>query len=278
MPPGSPALLAGRHPEGRPRQALQRLVPRSEQPPAVPDRRPGALRELRALSAPGPAGRLHTGAWWELDTWNPRCDPRIPLRDRELLATTECSPGSARLPWVRDAIKWHLLGAQLQSGALTWTTIAANRILSLLRFDRCGGFPRLGTLTRGQDRPLPQKEAGRSRCLNDGDLIQFQQSSPPDGGTPCTAREGRTVTVRSPGAALSAISACRASRLICCSASFSGAGAAAGEPGVPPGRGGGRTPPDRGPRIPHRGGRSHGAGDGRMGCADPDSDPRRVEL
>jgi len=79
--------------------------------------------------------RLHSGVWWELDTWNPRCDPRIPLRDREPLATTGCSPGSARLPWVRDAIKWHL-GTQLQSGALTWTTIAANRILSLLRFDR----------------------------------------------------------------------------------------------------------------------------------------------
>ena len=79
--------------------------------------------------------RLHPGAWWELDAWNPRCDPRIPLRDREPLATTGCSPGSARLPWVRDAIKWHL-GTQLQSGALTWTTIAANRILSLLRLDR----------------------------------------------------------------------------------------------------------------------------------------------
>lgn len=79
--------------------------------------------------------RLHPGAWWELDTWNPRCDPRIPLREREPLATTGCSPGTARLSWVREAIKWYF-GIQLQSGALTWTTIAANHILSLLRFDR----------------------------------------------------------------------------------------------------------------------------------------------
>jgi hypothetical protein len=29
------------------------------------------------------AARLHDGAWWELDSWHPRCDPRIPLRPRE---------------------------------------------------------------------------------------------------------------------------------------------------------------------------------------------------
>jgi hypothetical protein len=99
--------------------------------------------------------RLHTGAWWELDVWNPRCDPRIPLRDREPLATTGCSPGAARLPWVRDAVKWHL-GTQLQSGALTWTTIAASRILSLLRFDRWLGTVDDATAVAGD----PSRAAG----------------------------------------------------------------------------------------------------------------------
>jgi len=81
------------------------------------------------------AARLHDGAWWELDTWHPRCDPRIPLREREPMRSVGCSPGDARLPWVRDALKWHL-GMLLESGTLTWSTLSGQRSSALLRFAR----------------------------------------------------------------------------------------------------------------------------------------------
>jgi Phage integrase family len=79
--------------------------------------------------------RLHDGPWWALDTWHPRCDPRIPLRDREPAAYEGCSPGRAQIPWVRDAAKW-MLGTMLESGTLTWGTIIGRYALSLVRFDR----------------------------------------------------------------------------------------------------------------------------------------------
>lgn len=81
------------------------------------------------------AARLHDGAWWELDTWHPRCDPRIPLRPREPGRSVGCSPGEARIPWVRNAIKWHL-SVLLESGALTWSTLTNQRSQALLRFAR----------------------------------------------------------------------------------------------------------------------------------------------
>jgi integrase len=81
------------------------------------------------------AARLHDGAWWELDTWHPRCDPRIPLREREPMRSVGCSPGDARLPWVRNALKWHL-GMLLESGTLTWSTLSGQRSSALLRFAR----------------------------------------------------------------------------------------------------------------------------------------------
>jgi hypothetical protein len=34
----------------------------------------------------------HEGPWWQLDDWHPRCDPRIPLIDREPVANYGCSP------------------------------------------------------------------------------------------------------------------------------------------------------------------------------------------
>ncbi len=81
------------------------------------------------------AARLHDGAWRELDTWHPRCDPRIPLRPREPSRSVGCSPGQARIPWVRNAIKWHL-SVLLESGALTWSTLTNQRSQALLRFAR----------------------------------------------------------------------------------------------------------------------------------------------
>ena len=68
--------------------------------------------------------------WWALDTWTPRCDPRIPLRDREPHADQACRPGRLQIPWLRAAVKWHL-GTVLEAGILSWTTIGHDRLCGL---------------------------------------------------------------------------------------------------------------------------------------------------
>lgn len=47
----------------------------------------------------------HDGPWWQLDFWHPRCDPRIPLTDREPVANYGCSPGDIQVPRLRAAVK-----------------------------------------------------------------------------------------------------------------------------------------------------------------------------
>lgn len=103
--------------------------------PAVAGGRRARLERLLGYPRLALAAHLHDGAWWELDTWHPRCDPRIPLRVREPCRSVGCSPGDARLPWVKNALKWHL-GVLLESGTLTWSTLAGQRSPSLLRFAR----------------------------------------------------------------------------------------------------------------------------------------------
>jgi hypothetical protein len=103
--------------------------------PAAAGGRRARLERLLGYPRLALAARLHDGAWWELDNWHPRCDPRIPLRAREPCRSVGCSPGEARLPWVRNAIKWHL-GMLLESGTLTWSTMAGQRSPALLRFSR----------------------------------------------------------------------------------------------------------------------------------------------
>lgn len=77
----------------------------------------------------------HDGLWWQLDDWHPRCDPRIPLTNREPVANYGCSPGQISQPWLRAAVKWHL-GTMLESGALRWTSVSQERMPSLRRFDK----------------------------------------------------------------------------------------------------------------------------------------------
>jgi Phage integrase family len=104
----------------------------------LPAEKDGSRRRLgRLLGYPrlALAARLHDGPWWELDTWHPRCDPRIPLRPREPSRSVGCSPGEVRIPWARDAIKWHL-SVLLESGTLTWSTLVNQRSQALLRFAR----------------------------------------------------------------------------------------------------------------------------------------------
>lgn len=93
-------------------------------------------RVRRSLGYPRLAliARLHNGPWWEMDFWLPRCDPRIPVREREPKADNGCFVGEMNIPWVRDAGKW-VFGNLLTSGALTWSTVR-QRVHSLLRFSR----------------------------------------------------------------------------------------------------------------------------------------------
>ncbi len=79
--------------------------------------------------------RCSPDPWWSLDEWHPRCDPRIPITDREPQANYGCSPGLISTSWLREATKWHL-GTQLQAGTLRWTTVSLERLPCLRRFDR----------------------------------------------------------------------------------------------------------------------------------------------
>jgi hypothetical protein len=79
--------------------------------------------------------RCHDGPWWQLDEWNPRCDPRIPLSKREPLANYGCAPGQITVPWLRAAAKWYL-GTNLEAGTLRWTTVSQERLPCLRRFDK----------------------------------------------------------------------------------------------------------------------------------------------
>lgn len=77
----------------------------------------------------------HDGHWWELDYWHPRCDPRIPLGEREPMGHYGCSPSLIERRWLREAVKWHL-GTMLEAGTLRWTSVSQEKLRCLHRFDR----------------------------------------------------------------------------------------------------------------------------------------------
>src|SRR6266568_7460450 len=93
------------------------------------------LRVIFRFARQALIARCADGPWWSLDYWHPRCDPRIPLAEREPVANYGCSPGKIALPWLREAVKRHL-GTMLESGALRWTTVSQERITCVTRFDR----------------------------------------------------------------------------------------------------------------------------------------------
>jgi hypothetical protein len=101
----------------------------------VPRHARSRLRVIFRFTRQALIARCHNGSWWEMDYWHPRCDPRIPIGEREPLANYGCSPGQITVPWLREAIKWHL-GTALESGALRWTTASQERLPCLMRFDR----------------------------------------------------------------------------------------------------------------------------------------------
>ncbi|MFD7846800.1 tyrosine-type recombinase/integrase [Nocardia sp. NPDC059764] len=103
------------------------------------ERRPGRvgdrLRTVFGYARLALIARLSDEPWWQMDTWAPRCDPRIPLRDREPRRSEGCRPGAAEIPWLRAGFKWYL-GTTLEAGTLSWSTISGDRVLSFVRFDR----------------------------------------------------------------------------------------------------------------------------------------------
>src|SRR5579859_582844 len=102
----------------------KRLAPVSAQP---------RLRVVFRFARLALIAACHDGLWWELDDWNPRCDPRIPLSKREPLANYGCSPGAINQSWLRAAAKWYL-GTMLEAGTLRWTTVSQERLNCLRRF------------------------------------------------------------------------------------------------------------------------------------------------
>jgi integrase len=65
--------------------------------------------------------RITTAPWWHLDIWTPRCDPRIPIREKEprdLSAIHWPSEPSSLWP----AAKWQL-STQMSTGGLGWSTV-----------------------------------------------------------------------------------------------------------------------------------------------------------
>lgn len=93
----------------------------------------GRLRAVFRVARLALIAHCHDGYWWELDEWYPRCDPRIPLSTREP-RNSRISPGRIRHPWLRAAVKWHLLGTRLEAGTLRWSTLGQARLM--IRLDR----------------------------------------------------------------------------------------------------------------------------------------------
>jgi len=67
-----------------------------------------------------------TGEWWRTDVWEPRRDPRIPVREHEPLGNARLRFGAIGQPWLREAIKWFFACA-LERGVLAWTSLPGYR-------------------------------------------------------------------------------------------------------------------------------------------------------
>lgn len=63
-----------------------------------------------------------TGEWWRSDRWDPRRDPRIPLRDHEALGSSTLNFVGVPQPWLKEAIKWYF-AVSLEAGNLVWSSL-----------------------------------------------------------------------------------------------------------------------------------------------------------
>lgn len=66
------------------------------------------------------------GEWWRTDLWEPRRDPRIPVREHESLGNARLRFAEIVQPWLREAIKWFFASA-LERGVLAWTSLPGYR-------------------------------------------------------------------------------------------------------------------------------------------------------
>lgn len=66
------------------------------------------------------------GEWWRANVWEPRRDPRIPVREHEPLGNARLRFGEIPQPWLRDAIKW-CFACALERGLLAWSTLPGYR-------------------------------------------------------------------------------------------------------------------------------------------------------
>jgi integrase len=64
--------------------------------------------------------------WWRADVWEPRRDPRIPVREHEPLGNYRLRFAEIQPPWLREAIKWFFARA-LEQGVLAWTSLPGYR-------------------------------------------------------------------------------------------------------------------------------------------------------
>jgi len=90
-------------------------------------RLPGVSFEQNYLAT---IARLHaalsraydTGEWWRSDRWEPRRDPRIPLREHETLRSSTLNFEGVAQHWLKEAIKWYF-AVNLETGNLVWTSL-----------------------------------------------------------------------------------------------------------------------------------------------------------
>jgi len=64
--------------------------------------------------------------WWRADVWEPRRDPRIPVREHEPIGNYRLRFAEIQPPWLREAIKWFFARA-LEQGVLAWTSLPGYR-------------------------------------------------------------------------------------------------------------------------------------------------------
>jgi integrase len=66
------------------------------------------------------------GEWWRAEVWEPRRDPRIPIREHEPLGNARLRFAEIPQPWLREAIKW-FFASVLERGMLAWSTLPGYR-------------------------------------------------------------------------------------------------------------------------------------------------------
>jgi integrase len=116
--------------------------------PGTRARAESAVREMLALLAV----HYSDAAWWAHDLWSLRLDPRIPHREHEPRGQSSVRWDDIEPKWLRDGFKYYL-HLQLESGQLTWSTVAAQHVFTA----RIAAF----FTSRGIDHPALVDDPGR---------------------------------------------------------------------------------------------------------------------